>query len=137
MTHDEIDTLIMNKFSGKDIPANIYNVFEFGVEIGRNEVITELLETSNYDELSQKIAWDILERGIERGKALALKEVKDKTIEEVLQTIRKGMSELLKSPWATENYMCNHDYAVSKTMEIIDDLILKKDIEQMKEGGEA
>lgn len=76
MTHDEIDTLIMNKFSGKDIPANISNVFEFGIEIGRHEVITELLETSKHDELSQKIAWDILERGIERGKEMVLKDVK-------------------------------------------------------------
>lgn len=42
--------------------------FADGVEEGRNEVITELLETSKHDELSQKIAWDILERGIESGK---------------------------------------------------------------------
>lgn len=76
MTHDEIDAIIMNKFSGKDIPANISNVFEFGIEIGRHEVITELLETSKHDELSQKIAWDILERGIERGKEMVLKDVK-------------------------------------------------------------
>lgn len=74
MTHDEMDTLIMNKFSGKDIPANISNVFEFGIDIGRHEVETELLETSKHDELSQKIAWDILERGVERGRQMALSE---------------------------------------------------------------
>lgn len=85
----------------------------------------------------------ILTHQYELGKEAALadltehdKEIRNKTIEDVLQTIRKGMSELLESPWASNNYMCNHDYAVCNTMEIIDDLILKKDIEQMKEGAE-
>lgn len=61
-----------------------------------------------------------------------IQNVRAKTIEEILQTIRNGMSELLESPWATEKYLCSHDYDVRKTMEIIDDLILKSDIEQMK-----
>lgn len=59
------------------------------------------------------------------------KEVKNKTIEEILQVIRNGMSELLESPWA--NYMGS--CFVKAVFGAIDDLILKKDIEQMKEGG--
>lgn len=61
---------------------------------GRNEVITELLETSKYGELSQKIALDILNRGIERGKMLAGKEIRNKTIEEMVQIITKLYEDL-------------------------------------------
>lgn len=35
---------------------------------GRADVITELLETQKHDELSQKIAIDVLNRGIAKGK---------------------------------------------------------------------
>ena len=62
--------------------------FADGIEIGRNEVITELIATSKRDELSPRIALDILNRGIEKGKTLALNEIRNKTIEEMAQTIR-------------------------------------------------
>lgn len=85
----------------------------------------------------------------EEGKQKALAEMNDlgkfyseiradernKTIDEILQTIRNGMSELLESPWANGSYMRQHNYAVKEAIGVIDDLILKKDIEQMKEGG--
>ena len=43
--------------------------YDRGYEKGRADAITELLETQKYDELSQKIAIDILERGIAKGKS--------------------------------------------------------------------
>lgn len=59
--------------------------------------------------------------------------VRNSTIKDVLRTIRNGMSELLESPWANESYMSSHDFVVRETMSIIDDLILKKDIEQCEQ----
>lgn len=48
--------------------------YEKGYEKGRADTIKVLLETQKYDELSQKIAIDILERGIAKGRADAIVE---------------------------------------------------------------
>lgn len=42
MTHERIDIILMDKFSNKDIPANIYNVFECGYNFGRGEMLSNL-----------------------------------------------------------------------------------------------
>lgn len=70
-------------------------------EEGRNEVITELIETSKHDKLSRKIEWYILYRGIEIGKMLALKDVEkllDKIAPDKVAEIKCNDGEIRNRP---------------------------------------
>lgn len=93
---DEVYEIILGDKDYECITNDDVKNYVVPKEEGRNEVETELLETSKHDELSQKIAWNILERGIERGKKMALadlaehdKEVRNKTIEEIIDSVDK------------------------------------------------
>lgn len=61
--------------------AETFNKISKGYSMGRADTITELLETQKYDELSQKIAIDILERGITKGKVDGAREFANKLID--------------------------------------------------------
>lgn len=62
------------------------------------------------------------------------KQIKADAIDECTETIRKGFEELLQSPWANTKYLREFDLSVKEVFEVIDHLILRKDIEQLKEN---
>lgn len=62
------------------------------------------------------------------------KQIRTDAIDECLKVIRKGMEELLRSPWANKKYLREFDLSVEEAFEVIEHLILRKDIEQLKEN---
>lgn len=80
--------------------------FADGVVEGRNEVITELLETPKYDELSQKIALDILERGVEKGKKITRADLaeRDKRVRnKTMDPFEREMANINRVEWTEQN----------------------------------
>lgn len=55
-------------------------------------------------------------------------EIRDDAIDDCIAITRKGLKELCQSPYAERHYPI-----AKECFEIVDDLILKKDLEQLKE----